>query len=69
MSAATTGDGVRSLPLSYNSADSHSSALRLLFSLFPEWETDEGEIKLTRFTDGITNTVRILPPGPSWAQG
>ncbi|KAI9754645.1 MAG: hypothetical protein M4579_004608 [Chaenotheca gracillima] len=48
---------LRQLPLSYNNAESHTSALRLIFSLFPEWETEEGEIEFTRFTDGITNTL------------
>ena len=48
---------LRHLSASFNNGDLHSSALRLIFALFPGWEHDEGEIKFTRFTDGITNTV------------
>ena len=57
--ARTTGERpkLRHLSASFNNADLHSSALRLIFALFPIWEQEEGEIKFTRFTDGITNTV------------
>jgi ethanolamine kinase len=48
---------LRNIPLSHNAADSHASALRLIFALDPDWEASEGEVKFTRFTDGITNTV------------
>ena len=48
---------LRHLSHSFSNADYQASALRLIFALFPDWERDEGEIKLTRFTDGITNTV------------
>lgn len=48
---------VRFIPLTYSPADSHSSALRLILSLFPEWEHTSGTIKFVRFTDGITNTL------------
>lgn len=57
LSRMTNESNLRHIPLSYNNADSQGSALRLLFTLFPDWEHLEGEIKLTRFTDGITNTV------------
>ncbi|KAI9730495.1 MAG: hypothetical protein M1834_005736 [Cirrosporium novae-zelandiae] len=50
-------DTVRFIPFSYNNADSQSSALRLILSLFPDWEHAEGEIEFVRFTDGITNTL------------
>lgn len=53
---------LRHIPLSYNNADSQSSALRLILTLLPEWEHGEGPIEFIRFTDGITNTVRL----PSW---
>jgi ethanolamine kinase len=55
---------LRYIPLSHNSADSQASALRLLFALFPDWETSEGKVELVRFTDGITNTVCPVPPSP-----
>ncbi|KAL8839425.1 MAG: hypothetical protein Q9170_001765 [Blastenia crenularia] len=55
-----TSDGemaIRKLPLSHSSADSQTSALRLVLSLFPDWETAEGRIEFIRFKEGITNTV------------
>ena len=58
--------GLRTIPLSYNNADSQTSALRLVLTLFPNWENDEGKIEFIRFTDGITNTVgfsEYLPAG------
>lgn len=48
---------VRFIPLTYSPSDSQSSALRLILSLFPEWEHTSGTIKFVRFTDGITNTL------------
>ena len=45
------------LPLSYSNADSHTSALRLILTLFPDWEHSDGKIEFIRFKDGITNTV------------
>lgn len=53
---------IRHIPLSYDSANSDASALKLVFALHPDWEDDEGEVKLIRFTDGITNTVRCCVP-------
>ena len=53
---APSGD-IRRIPLSYNNADSQHSALRLILTLFPDWEHGEGQIEFIRFTDGITNTV------------
>jgi hypothetical protein len=47
---------VRFIKLSYESADSTASALRLITTLFPDWE--HGNIEFVKFTDGITNTVR-----------
>ena len=46
------------ISLSYNNADSQASAIRLMLTLFPDWEHGEGPIEFIRFTDGITNTVR-----------
>jgi len=50
------GSKVRFIPLSYNQAESQTSALRLILTLRPEWE-HEGKIEFVRFTDGITNTL------------
>jgi ethanolamine kinase len=48
---------VRFIPLTYNQAESQTSALRLILTLRPEWEHVEGKIEFIRFTDGITNTL------------
>jgi len=48
---------VRFIPLSYNQAESQTSALRLVYTLRPEWEHTDGKIEFNRFTDGITNTL------------
>ena len=48
---------LRHIPLSYNTADSEASALRLVLTLFPNWEYTEGKVEFIRFKDGITNTV------------
>lgn len=61
-SNAGTSKTLRHIPLSYNNADSQSSALRLVLTLLPEWEHGEGPIEFIRFTDGITNTVCLFTP-------
>lgn len=48
---------IRFLPLTYNPAESQTSALRLILTLFPQWEHGAGQIEFIRFTDGITNTL------------
>lgn len=48
---------IRFIPLSYNSAESQTSALRLILTLRPDWEHTDGKIEFVRFTDGITNTL------------
>lgn len=53
---------LRHIPLSYSPADSQSTALRLILTLFPDWEGAGNKIEFVRFTDGITNTVRPPPP-------
>lgn len=53
--------GYRRLPLSHNSADSQASALRLVLTLFPDWETADGKVEFIRFKEGITNTVGQTP--------
>ncbi|MCJ1249356.1 hypothetical protein MMC30_006579 [Trapelia coarctata] len=50
-------DCLRHIPLSYNNADSQASALRLVLTLFPDWEHTEGKVEFIRFKDGITNTL------------
>ena len=50
-------NGTLYLPLSYSNADSQISALRLILTLFPDWEHSDGKIEFIRFKDGITNTV------------
>ena len=50
----------RYIPLSYNNADSETSALRLVLTLNPDWEGPGNKIEFVRFTDGITNTVCFL---------
>jgi ethanolamine kinase len=46
---------IRFIPLTYNQAESQTSALRLILTLRPEWEN--GKVEFVRFTDGITNTL------------
>ncbi|TQB77333.1 hypothetical protein MPDQ_002970 [Monascus purpureus] len=48
---------LRYIPLSYNHADSQTSALRLVLTLNPHWEGPDNKIEFVRFTDGITNTL------------
>ncbi|KAL4899571.1 hypothetical protein BDW74DRAFT_163427 [Aspergillus multicolor] len=47
----------RYIAQSYNHADSHASALRLILTLNPHWEGPENKVEFVRFTDGITNTL------------
>lgn len=49
----------RYIPLSYSHADSQASALRLILTLNPDWEGPGNNVQFVRFTDGITNTVRL----------
>ena len=51
---------IRHIPLSYDNTNSEASALRLVLTLFPDWEHAAGHIEFERFTDGITNTVGLL---------
>ncbi|KAF2866710.1 kinase-like domain-containing protein [Massariosphaeria phaeospora] len=50
-------DSIRYLPLYYDSADSHNSALHLILTLRPEWNESRDTIEFIRFTEGITNTL------------
>lgn len=55
-------EDIKHIPLPYDNGNSEASALQLVYALFPNWEHDEGDTKLIRFTDGITNTVRCCVP-------
>ena len=48
---------LRHIDLWYDSADSQQTALRLVLTLFPDWEDSKDTIEFVHFTDGITNTV------------
>ncbi|KAA8913522.1 kinase-like domain-containing protein [Sphaerosporella brunnea] len=67
--SATSIADLPNIPLSYNPANSQTSASILVYSLFPEWTPAKGGrgVKFIRFTDGITNTllkcVHNPPPG------
>lgn len=54
-----TGQGLHlhRIPLSYDNKNSEHSARELVFAFDPSWKTDEGEIEIIKFTDGITNNV------------
>jgi hypothetical protein len=45
------------IPLSYHNKNPEQSARELVFAFDPSWKTDEGEIEIIKFTDGITNNV------------
>ena len=45
------------ISLSYSNAESQTSALRLILTLFPDWEHSDGNVEFIHFKDGITNTV------------
>ena len=51
------GSKIRYIPLSYNTAESQTSALRLILAFMPQWQHTDGKIEFIRFTDGITNTL------------
>lgn len=48
---------VRFVASSYDSQDSHNSAVRLILAVRPEWASEDSSIEFVRFTDGITNTL------------
>jgi ethanolamine kinase len=56
---------VRHIDLCYDHTDSERSALRLIYTLCPDWEHDEGLVELIPFTEGITNTVCRGKPSTS----
>ncbi|KFA61306.1 hypothetical protein S40285_05980 [Stachybotrys chlorohalonatus IBT 40285] len=52
-----TGHHIRFIPLTYDSHNSQATALQLIHTLFPQWASDDSNVELVRFTDGITNTL------------
>jgi ethanolamine kinase len=48
---------LRHIDLWYDSTNSQQTALRLVLTLFPEWEDSKDTIEFVHFTEGITNTV------------
>lgn len=48
---------IRYIPLSYDSANSRESALRLVLAIRPDWNEPGSNVEFVRFTDGITNTL------------
>ena len=54
---------IQHLDKTFDSSNIDDSALSLIFALYPEWEDKDGPVEITRFTDGITNTVcRLCNP-------
>lgn len=49
----------RHLDMIFDSNNPNASALGLIYALYPKWQNDEGPVELTRFTEGITNTVGL----------
>ena len=48
------------LPLSYDYENSKESALNLVYAVEPKWKDHEDAVEMTKFTDGITNSVSGL---------
>ncbi|KAH0360905.1 kinase-like protein, partial [Aureobasidium melanogenum] len=60
---------VRHIDLCYDHTDSERSALRLIYTLCPDWEHDEGPVELIPFTEGITNTLmKAVKKRPGYTQ-
>jgi ethanolamine kinase len=47
----------KQIPFAFNNADSDTSALELVYMVYPDWKTDPGLVDIVRFTGGIMNTV------------
>lgn len=53
-------DPQQSIPhtdLSFDVRNEQDSVLRLVYWIRPKWRNCSAELKITKFTDGITNTV------------
>ncbi|KAK7549370.1 kinase-like domain-containing protein [Phyllosticta paracitricarpa] len=62
-------DSIRYIPLRYDSANSHESALNLILALRPDWKQSQQTIEFVRFTDGITNTLfKAINRLPGWSE-
>ncbi|KAG9667377.1 kinase-like protein, partial [Aureobasidium melanogenum] len=60
---------VRHIDLCYDHTDSERSALRLIYTLCPDWEHDQGPVELIPFTEGITNTLmKAVKKRPGYTQ-
>ncbi|THW18370.1 kinase-like protein [Aureobasidium pullulans] len=60
---------VRHIDLCYDHTDSTRSALRLIYTLCPDWEHSEGPVELIPFTEGITNTLmKAIKKRPGYTQ-
>lgn len=60
---------IRAIPLFYNHDESEASARELTFTLFPDWETDEGDVEFKPLKDGITNTlIKALKKRPNYSE-
>ena len=47
----------RFIPLAYDPDDAENSVLRLVYTLFPEWEDMVGRVEFKQLTEGKTNLV------------
>lgn len=45
------------ISMSFNNSESNQSALQLVYSIRPDWETSPGSIDVHRFTAGVMNTL------------
>ena len=65
----TAWEQIRALPLSYSHNEPEASARKLSYALFPEWETDEGEVEFIPLKEGITNTlIKALKKRPNYSE-
>lgn len=54
---ATPSAGVPHTDLCFDASDQETSALRLVYWIRPKWREQAGRLQITKFTEGITNTV------------
>lgn len=53
----TSSSGTPYTDLRFDASDQEDSALRLVYWIRPKWREHAGHLQITKFTDGITNTV------------
>ena len=56
-SQAASDHQVRFISSTFSADDNYASALHLIGQLRPDWLDDPSQVRFTRFTDGITNTL------------